>query len=94
MSYLNHRSSTISPDIKIADGSGTQNVFSQIVRQITESNKNIFDDLKNLDSRSNGVVYFGDPNTNGTWRITISGANLAVQLLTGGVWVEKALFTP
>ena len=40
------------------------------------------------------VVYFGDPSTDGTWRITTSGNNLIQERLEGGVWVEKVAATP
>ena len=39
-------------------------------------------------------LYFGDPSTNGSWRIYISGANLVVEKREGGIWVEKSAFTP
>ena len=33
--------------------------------------------------------YFGDPDTNGTWRIIRSGDNLAFQRREAGLWVSK-----
>ncbi len=40
------------------------------------------------------TFYFGDENTNGSWRIIISGTELSIQKREGGVWVEKSAFTP
>lgn len=36
--------------------------------------------------------YFGDENTDGSWRITVSGTNLLVERRESGVWVEKSAF--
>lgn len=46
--------------------------------------------LNNVDE----VVYFGDEDTNGTWRIAESGDDLSVQKREAGVWVEKGAFQP
>ena len=40
------------------------------------------------------VLYFGDENTDGTWRLIVSGEDLLIQKREGGVWVEKSAFTP
>jgi hypothetical protein len=40
------------------------------------------------------VSYFGGPpGTDGTWRITVSGAQLLVQRREGGTYVTKGKFT-
>lgn len=39
-------------------------------------------------------LYFGDENTDGSWRLIIDGDNLAIQKRESGVWVEKSSFTP
>lgn len=41
-----------------------------------------------------GVLYFGDPTTNGTWRIIPDGNNLSVQRRESGSYVEKTAFEP
>lgn len=38
--------------------------------------------------------HFGEPDTNGTWRLIQVGSNLEVQRREGGVYVLKATFTP
>jgi hypothetical protein len=38
-------------------------------------------------------VYFGNPNTDGTWRITINAGNLSFQKLTSGIWTEYGSFS-
>ena len=40
------------------------------------------------------VLYFGDENTDGSWRIVVSGDNLVIQKRESSVWVEKSSFTP
>lgn len=40
------------------------------------------------------AFYFGDPTTDGTWRIMRSGNNLVFQRLESGVWVTKTAMTP
>jgi hypothetical protein len=39
-------------------------------------------------------LYFGDPNTNGTWAVGRSGTLLGDFLRTGGVWVTKETTAP
>lgn len=45
-------------------------------------------------TESTGVAYFGDQNTDGSWRIITSGSNLAVERRESGSWVEKGAFQP
>lgn len=40
------------------------------------------------------VFYFGDQNTDGSWRIVVDGTNLSVQYRESGNWVEKGSFLP
>ena len=39
-------------------------------------------------------IYFGDPNSNGTWRITTNAGNLSFQQLVAGVWTEFSNINP
>lgn len=41
-----------------------------------------------------GFLYFGDPATNGTWRIGRSGNNLNFERREAGVWVKKGAMLP
>lgn len=94
---LKHRAQTIPPDTKPIKDEAVKGPVDETLRGIQESNKNIFDDLKNISAQlpqDTGVIYFGDPTTNGTWRIIVSGLNLSVQLLEASVWNEKSAFTP
>ncbi len=94
---LKHRAQTIPPDTNPIKDGAVKGPVDETLRGIQESNKNIFDDLNNIAKQlpqDTGVVYFGDPNTNGTWRIIVDGNNLAVQRLESAVWVEKSAFTP
>lgn len=40
------------------------------------------------------AVYFGPINTDGTWRIIVSGSNLSFQLRESGTYNEKSAVTP
>jgi len=40
------------------------------------------------------VFYFGDQNTDGSWRMAVDGVNLSVQYREAGAWVEKGSFLP
>lgn len=39
------------------------------------------------------AVYFGDPTTDGTWKISVVGGNLSFQLRESGSYVEKTAIT-
>jgi hypothetical protein len=36
----------------------------------------------------------GDPAVNGSWRLTVSGANLLIQRRESGAWVTKSTIVP
>lgn len=69
----------------------------QLTLAVSQQNTRIFNDLTmifNAMPQNSGVLYFGDPSVNGTWKIINSGNNLSVQRLEVGVWNEKFAFTP
>jgi hypothetical protein len=39
-------------------------------------------------------IYLGDKDTDGSWRIGVSGTDLNMERREGGVWVPKAASTP
>jgi hypothetical protein len=43
-----------------------------------------------VDIPSNKAFYLGDPTTDGSWRITRSGADLVIQVRVAGVWTTKS----
>ena len=45
-------------------------------------------------SSAPGTVYFGDPDTNGSWRMRQLGNNLVVERREAGNWIEKGVFEP
>lgn len=61
---------------------------NDFVRQIAEAVNN------NVILPSEGAYYFGDTNTDGSWRLVRSGNNLEVQRLESSSWVSKSTFTP
>lgn len=42
----------------------------------------------------NDVVYFGDKDTNGSFRLFKDGTDLKIQVRTGGTWVDKDVIEP
>lgn len=48
----------------------------------------------NINLGESGVFYFGDKDTNGTWRIKRDGNNLITQRRETGIWVTKQTITP
>ena len=50
--------------------------------------------LNELVVESATAVYFGDPTTNGSYRIVRSGNNLDIQRRETGSWVQKEYTMP
>jgi len=48
----------------------------------------------NINLGETGVFYFGDKDTDGTWKIIRSGNNLITQRRESGAWVTKNTITP
>lgn len=44
----------------------------------------------NLTLPSDGIIYVGDPNTDGTWRKIRDGNNWDAERRESGVWVKKS----
>ena len=42
--------------------------------------------------QSTGYIYFGDVNTDGSWRMRISGATFIIEKRVGGSWVTSGTF--
>jgi hypothetical protein len=47
-----------------------------------------------IETESGNALYFGDPSTNGSWRIMRGGNNLNIQRREAGSWVTKGTITP
>ena len=47
-----------------------------------------------INAGSGSSFYFGDPNTDGSWRITLNGNNLSFDHRENGTWVSKSMVTP
>ena len=46
-----------------------------------------------LDLSSTSFIYFGDPSTDGSWRLGISGSNLSFDHRVSGSWTNKQTIT-
>lgn len=93
---LQTSSKIIQPDLSGIKDQATKDVFDQLLRFLYKNQNNVFDDLTNIlnQSETEGVIYFGDPATEGTWRIIVSGNNLNFERLESSVWVEKNSILP
>ena len=55
------------------------------------------DEINTLKSRVDvpgQAFYFGDPLTDGTWRIIMDGSDLKIQIRVSSVWTTKQAFSP
>ena len=41
-----------------------------------------------------GFSYFGDQNTDGSWRVGVSGTDFLIQVRVSGTWTTKETYTP
>ena len=51
-------------------------------------------DYNLTDLEATDVIYFGDRNTNGSWRFIRDGNDFLVQRRESGAWVEKGAWLP
>jgi len=87
-----------------------ENKQKDILKKIEELEKELKEETKSIRLNMNqtiyefggyspsfnfsNVFYFGDQNTDGSWRIVVDGTNLSVQYRESGVWIEKGSFLP
>ena len=48
--------------------------------------------MSSANIQSTGYLYFGNVNTDGSWRMRISGATFIIEKRVGGVWVTSGTF--
>jgi methylaspartate ammonia-lyase len=41
-----------------------------------------------------GIIYLGDPSTDGTWRLNVDSGKLKVEVRVSGSWVTKDTLNP
>jgi hypothetical protein len=88
-----HSGAGISGNINIQTGSTSGGTRGDINLNANKVNVNATLDLNNNDIVEVGIFYFGDPNTDGTWRIRPSAGNLVTEVRQSGVWVVKQTIT-
>ena len=91
MISLQSKKSVKTPNLNQITDPVLQQILNDFAKVITDNARNVYQDLSALNI---DVFYFGDPNTNGSWRIIPVGNNLSVQRREGGIWVDKHSFTP
>jgi len=72
----------------------TAESYVQMGRYIAERDLNLvalFNEL--VEDTIAGVVYLGDKETDGSWKLLVSGTTLLVQRLESSAWVTKWTFT-
>ena len=72
----------------------TKNYFSGKVGIGTTSPSSALDVAGDIETGSGDAFYFGDPATNGTWRIVRDGDDLSFERRELGVWVFKMKINP
>lgn len=70
--------------------------YSQMARIIAERDLNLavlFSELTAISqAAADGVTYLGDKETDGSWRLMISGSSLLFQRRESSAWVTKGSF--
>jgi len=69
-------------------------VFDKILEVIDTMNRLLYGNIGAalIDITGTGTYYLGDPNTDGSWRITVDGNDLHSDRRESGVWVTKGGF--
>lgn len=68
-------------------------IIKNLGKGLTETDSIRFDQLFNeLILAVDGIIYFGDENTDGTWRLIRSGTSFNVERRESSVWVKKGAF--
>lgn len=75
----------------VPDASGTRDIGSQSLTFNNIYSENVYSD-DSFETSDSGAFYFGDPNTDGTWRFIRAGVNLVAQRRESASWVTKAAF--
>ena len=100
---LNNTGNTGNVNIYSGNNSGTGNSGNITIQtgnaQGSETRGSVNINASKLDLQNTKVVnssefYFGDPDTDGTWRIRPDGGNLISEVRQGGVWVVRQTISP
>lgn len=60
----------------------------------TNSPSSMLDVAGDIETGSTNAFYFGDPTTDGTWKMVRNGSNLEVQVRVSGSYVAKTVIAP
>ncbi len=83
-------SATTDDELYVNDGGTSKKItFDNLQKSITAIGVLTTD----VEIPADHYVYFGANNADGSWRIHISGGNLAFENRESGSWVEKGLVT-
>jgi hypothetical protein len=65
--------------------------LNDFAKVITQMGQKTYDDLTAISTTAYvDSIYLGSPNTNGSWRIIVSGSDLLIQRLIAGIWTTKS----
>lgn len=73
---------------------GDVNIPSPVADNVFQYNGTQWENRADLQLADPNAVYFGDANTDGTWRIVRSGFDLVIELRELGFYVTKTTITP
>jgi len=80
----------------------TDKIQDPEIKSVIDKHNEILDEMNRLlygnisaaliDITGSGTYYLGDPDTDGSWRITVDGNDLHSDRRESGVWVTKGGF--
>ena len=65
-----------------------QNFIERFFTELDSVYRKLHQDLSTIQIDDDGWVYFGNKDTNGSWRIGRSGDDMKMQLLVTGTWTD------
>ena len=77
-------------DLKSNNLKDIQNHFRLLYEEIDKAYRLLWQDVATVQVDTDGWIYFGGKNTNGSWRVGRVGDNWEMQRREAGVYVGKA----
>ena len=80
-------------DLKSNNLKDIQNHFRLLYEELDKAYRLLWQDVATISVDTDGWIYFGDKNTDGTWRIGRSGTAWDMQRRESGTYVAKGAAT-
>ena len=81
-------------DLKSSKKEDIQDIFRLLFEELDKQWRLLWSDVSEIQVDDDGWIYFGNKDTNGTWRIGRSGNKWDMQRRESGTFVKKAGATP